>query len=193
MEIEEENNFEQIGLVSVEIENENVENELKNSYFAFLNDLQLSLNSSNVSGSMSYQNLQKLKSILIFNTNLLEIAVALMILYFYSNVPQFHFDKFLLFFLWIILDVTASFFFRTSRQFFSKFVSLFIESYPEKITTPSKNGKFLIYDFQKKFNSKEFRKALFDGKKKKYFQYCLEDVNDGLILRKLNENWLKKQ
>ena len=167
----------------------------------FLRDLKESCQ-KNCNSFLNNQ-LDYLNRIHIFGKTLLQISILLVCLLYYCNIPSQHFNKFLSFINWLLPSSLSSMLYSSTNVLFSRFINLFIDITPQKISVPSGTGYMVLFDFsgkiQEKMNMKSYRNDLFSGKmqifrkrKFKTWETVMDDVNDGSYMRYFYENTAKK-
>ena len=132
-----------------------------------------------------------------------KIATALLVLYCNANIPKLHMNKVVCLVKWMLKATLSPFFFKTTNTLFSKFINLFSNSSSQKMKSACGKGEMIFFDlekaFQAKFNTQQYRKSLYDGKKrilkrileKSYLKEYV-DINDGTEMRKWNDKYFLK-
>lgn len=142
-----------------------------------------------------------LKLVFHVDVNMLMLHVALLVFYFFANIPKLHFEKLLKIFDFFLPPIVKNFLSNTSRTFFSEFVSQFWNITAEKLDCPSGKGCILVFDIEKllqeKIKSATYRKDWWEGIcsictsiAKKSWETVLKDVNDGQFMVDWNRKHL---
>ena len=150
--------------------------------------------------------IKKLLETKIANISIVAICLMILVFIYIANIPMTYLKP-----LWTLLEVflpnsVLHLLPDTTHKFQTCFLNFFIDMSNEKIELDTKTLRCeqifynIEHKIQEKFNLRSYRKILFEGKlriieksKNKTWEKHLDDINDGRVLRFLNNNYLSFQ